>query len=365
MKKAISLILALLLLAGLAACKGGSADLSSAPDSSKTPSPAEASKPAESAPPAKKLVFGYITPGPDTWYLRDVEGFQAAANLLGVKVVVLNSNYDVSAEHANIENLINQGVDGISVFSFNESGAITCATLAHDAGIPVVATDSVGTVFNADVDVAGAVDFDWHGMGVDYGNWMAEHYPGEDYVIITGNFESVPCKTVNAAMKETTEKTGKNKCLTIEDGDYTPATAADIAENLVNSGMKFKIIFVMDEDMASAVSVRLKDMGKQDDYVIIAQNGSEVGLQMVKEGSLAFTISSSPGWEGFVACLALYNAAVNKDAKNEVQYDLPNIAITPKTDFSDPMQVVPWVVDVDCYTKLTKQYFPELGAYLK
>lgn len=313
----------------------------------------------------EKLVFGYITPGPDTWYLRDVEGFQAAADLLGVEVVVLNSDYDVSAERANIENLINQGVDGLSVFSFNESGAITCAELGAEAGIPVVATDSVGSVFDAEAEVAGAVDFNWSEMGVAYANWMAENYPGEDYVIITGNFESVPCQSVNKAMQDTSEKLGENKCLTIEDGDYTPAVAADKAEDLVNSGMEFKIIFVMDEDMAAAVRVRLEDMGVADKYVIISENGSEVGLDMLKEGTLAYTISSSPGWEGFIACLALYNAVTNENAKNEVSYYLPIISLDKDTDTSDPLQVIPWTVDVECYKTLTAQYFPELAELIK
>ena len=314
---------------------------------------------------ADKLTFGYITPGPDTWYLRDVEGFQAAAELLGVDVVVLNSNYDVSAELSNIENLVNQQVDGISVFSFNESGAITAALKGDEAGIPVVATDSVGQVFNADCDVAGAVDFDWEGMGIDYANWMAENHPGKDFVIITGNFESVPCQTVNASMEETANALGKNKLLTIEDGDYTPAVAADKAEDLVNSGLEFGIIFVMNEDMAAAVRQRLEDMGVADDYVLIAQNGSEVGLEMIDKGTLDFTISSSPGWEGFIACLALYNAAVNKDAATNVQYNLPNIAITEDTDVSNPIEVVPWTVDVDTYKTLTEQYFPDLYEYIK
>lgn len=314
---------------------------------------------------AEDLTFGYITPGPDTWYLRDVEGFQAAAELLGVDVVVLNSSYDVSAELSNIENLINQQVDGISVFSFNESGAITAATRGDEEGIPVVATDSVGSVFNAECDVAGAVDFDWHGMGIDYANWMAENYPGEDYVIITGNFESVPCQTVNAAMEETSKELGQNNLLTIEDGDYTPAVAADKAEDLVNSDLEFKIIFVMDEDMAAAVYQRLEDMGCADDYVIISENGSEVGLEMINAGTLAFTISSSPGWEGFIACLALYNAAVNEEAEVNVQYDLPNISITPDTDTSNPVEVVPWTVDLEAYKTLTKEYFPDLYAYIE
>ncbi|MDO4492824.1 MAG: sugar ABC transporter substrate-binding protein [Clostridia bacterium] len=312
-----------------------------------------------------KLTFGYITPGPDTWYLRDVEGFQAAAELLGVEVVVINSNYDVSQELANIENLVNQQVDGISVFSFNESGAITAAIKGDEAGIPVVATDSVGTVFNAGCPVAGAVDFDWAGMGVDYATWMAENHPGKDFVIITGNFESVPCQTVNKAMEETAAKLGQNKLIKIEEGEYTPAVAANKAEDLVNSGLEFGILFVMNEDMAAAVRQRLEDMGVADKYIIIAQNGSPVGVEMIKNGSLSFTISSSPGWEGFIAALALYDAAVNKEAATNVQYNLPNIAITPETDTTNPVEVVPWEVNLEAYKTLTAEHFPALYEYIK
>ena len=64
----------------------------------------------------KDLTFGYITPGPDTWYKRDVDGFTLAAQMLGVKTVVLNSDYDVQKEVSNIESLITQGVDGMAVF---------------------------------------------------------------------------------------------------------------------------------------------------------------------------------------------------------------------------------------------------------
>src|SRR4029077_20996161 len=60
------------------------------------------------------LTFGYITPGPDTWYKRDVDGFVLAANLLGIKTVVLNSDYDVQKELSNIESLITQGVNGMA-----------------------------------------------------------------------------------------------------------------------------------------------------------------------------------------------------------------------------------------------------------
>ena len=48
-----------------------------------------------------------------------------------------------------------------------------------------------------------------------------------------------------------------------------------------------------------------------------------------------------------------------------VQYDLPNISITPDTDTSNPVEVVPWTVDLEAYKTLTKEYFPDLYAYIE
>src|ERR1700722_10368782 len=72
----------------------------------------------------KDLTFGYITPGPDTWYKRDVDGFVKAADMLGIKTVVLNSDYDAQKELTNTESLVRQGVDGMAIFSFNQRGAV-------------------------------------------------------------------------------------------------------------------------------------------------------------------------------------------------------------------------------------------------
>ncbi len=310
----------------------------------------------------KKLVYGYITPGPDTWYKRDVDGFVFGAEKDGVEVIVLNSDYDVEKEIANIDSLIIQGVDGLSVFSFNESGAIIAAKKANEAGIPIVATDSVGSVIREGVEVVAAIDFDWTAMGVAYAEWMAENYPGEDYVIITGNFESIPCQMINAAMKETSEKLGKNKLLEIRDADYNPNKAVDVAQGLLESGLEFKLMFVMDEDMAAAVIRMMKDRGVLNNPIkVFAQNGSPAGMPIVKDGSLKFTISSSPGWEGLVAYLALHRAVVGASDEKNKQIMLPIMPITME-NIDQKDKVVPWEVD-PVWWDLTKQYFPELLEY--
>ena len=157
---------------------------------------------------------------------------------------------------------------------------------------------------NHDVDITASVDFDWQSMGGIYVDWMNATYPGEDYVFISGTVDSVVCQTVEASLKEATEKAGKMKCADIRYGDYEPEKAANEVEDLVNSGLDFSVIGVINEDCAAAIITRLEDLNVADKYHVFAQNGSEVGAQLMKDGSLEFTIASSPGLEGAVAVFA-------------------------------------------------------------
>jgi ribose transport system substrate-binding protein len=331
-----------------------------------TPQPAAqqpTQPPAEPQTAAQKLTYCYITPGPDTWYKRDVEGFQAAAKQDGVDVIVVNSDYDVEKELANIDYCINQGVNGISVFSFNENGARIAAERGKKAGIPVVATDSVGSVKAAGQEIVAEIDFDWTKMGETYAQWMAENYPGEDVMVITGNFESIPMQKINDALKANTEKLGKNKILDIREGEFNPNKAVEVAQDMLQSGADFKLLFVSDEDMGAAVIRMLKDKGVLNNPIkVISENGSTAGIPLVKSGELKFTISSSPGWEGYVAYLALHNNVIGKIKDINQQVMLPIMPISDK-NIDDPLAVVPWEVDPDLYAKLTKQYMPALLVY--
>ena len=310
----------------------------------------------------KDLTFGYITPGPDTWYKRDVDGFVTAANMLGIKTVVLNSDYDVQKEVSNIESLITQGVDGMAIFSFNQQGAITAAKKCKEAGIPLVTVDNCGQALNAGNDIIAAIDFDWKAMGTNYADYLAKEYPGKKVALITGLLEHLPVQMITGAMKDRMKELGKNEIVAVRDGKYNPPVAVNQAQDLVQSGLKFDILWIMNEDMAAAVIRYLKNQGILDQYVVIAQNGSPVGIPLVQSGELNYTISSSPGWEGMVALLALYQNVSGDSKTVNQQIMLPVIPVTKGTTL-DKTQVVPWEYD-PVWIKLTKQYFPKLGAYL-
>ena len=272
-------------------------------------------------------------------------------------------DYDVDKEVANIDLCITEKVDGLCMFSFNENGAALAAKKMQEAGIPLIVPDSVGQALNKGADLAACVDFDWEEMGHMYADWMAENTTG-DYVIITGNFEHYPCIYVNKGMQERSEELGKNKCLDIRDADYNPDKAAAAAEDLINGGLEFETIFVMQEEMAAAVVRVLKNAGKLNNpYKVISQNGQEMGIEMIKNGDMQMTISSSPGLEGYICFRMLYSQQQGKiDYKNE-QKMIPITSVTQAdTENIDPKVIIPWHRD-PIFKELTAEYFPELMWY--
>jgi len=309
-----------------------------------------------------KITIGYISPGSDTWYLRAEEGAKWACQKAGVGFIAVNSNRDYEKEQANIDYLINEGVSCIVSLSWNEAGSVSTAEKCAAAGIGCVIFDACGVMFNHDVDFTASVDFDWAGMGMIYANWMKDNYPGQNFVYVDGLLDSVVCQTLTTALKKATDELGSNKQLDKRVGEYNPEVAARQAEDMVNSGLDFSIIGVINEDCAAAIITRLGDMGVANKYHIFAQNGSDTGIALLKAGKLEFTISSSPGLEAAIAALAGIDYAKN-GGKTKLKIECP-IASADTSNVDDPYAVIPWSVNEEVWSNIIKQNFPQYASYL-
>ena len=178
MKKVGAVLLASILTFSLAAC-----------GESEGKAPKDEENKAEKT--SADVKIGYISPGPDTWYLRAEEGAKWACEQAGAEFISVNSNRDSEQEQTNIDYLIDEGVDCIVILSWNEAGCVSAAEKCKDAGIGCVVFDACGVMKNHDVDITASVDFDWQSMGGTYVEWMTESYPGENYVFISGTMDSV------------------------------------------------------------------------------------------------------------------------------------------------------------------------------
>lgn len=351
-KKVLAALLAGVMLVSLAACSSGS-------DVKAETEPAKEEAGEESDGDGVKI--GYISPGPDTWYLRAEEGAKWACEKAGAEFLSVNSNRDSEQEQTNIDYLIDEGVDCIVILSWNEAGCVAAAEKCKEAGIGCVVFDACGVMKNHDVDITASVDFDWQSMGGTYVDWMNKTYPGEDYVFINGTVDSVVCQTVETSLKEATAASGEMECLDIRYGEYDPEKAANEVEDLVNSDLDFSIIGVINEDCAAAIITRLQDLKVADQYHVFAQNGSETGAELMKAGSLEFTIASSPGLEGAVAVFAGIDA-VNNDREPNQFIDCPIASVTPdKAD--DPEAVISWSVDEEAWTSIIKESFSDYAYF--
>lgn len=341
-KKVLAVMVAAVMVFSLAACSGGSGkeDTEEKKDANK-----------------EKVKIGYISPGPDTWYLRAEEGAKWACEQAGAEFISVNSNRDSEQEQTNIDYLIDEGVDCIISLSWNEAGSVATAEKCAEAGIGCVIFDACGVMKNHDVDLTAMVDFDWMSMGGTYVDWMEENYPGENYAFISGTMDSVVCQTVEKSLKEAT---GTNKCVDVRYGQYDPETAANEAEDLVNSGADFSIIGAINEDCAAAIITRLEDMGVADDYHVFAQGGSETGVELMNNGSLEFTISSSPGLEGAVAVFAGIDGVKNDKTNQEIACP---IATVKPDQANDPTSVISWSVDEEAWTKIIKENFSDYAYF--
>ncbi len=310
-----------------------------------------------------KLSYGYITPGPDTWYAMVVEGFTYAAELVEeetgteIDIQVLNSNYDEAQERSNIQTLVDRGVDGMGVFSFNPTGATIAAREASEAGIPLVTVDNVGQAL-AEEDIVAAIDFDWEGMGEQVAEWIAENYPGDDIAAIMGLFEHLPVQFFRSTFEPTVEELGENEIVAIRDGRYDPQRAVAEAEDLIEAGVDFDVLFVFNEEMGAAVVRTLESRGLLNDPInVVTTNGAPYGIELIEEDKIKYSISTSPGWEGMVAFLTLHSYVTGRTDERNRQILLPNTPITPET-IDDPTKVVPWEPH-PVWHDLTAEYFPE------
>lgn len=316
-----------------------------------------------SAKDVSEVKIGYISPGPDTWYLRAEEGATWATELAGAEIIKVNSNRDSEQELTNIDYLIDEGVDSIVILSWNEAGCVKAAEKCAEAGIGCVVFDACGVMSNHDVDLTAQVDFDWASMGTMYAEWMEATYPGEGYVFISGTMDSVVCQTLEASLKAETERIGSNECVDVRYGQYDPQTAANEIEDLVNSGAEFSVIGVINEDCAAAIITRLQDMGVADQYHVFAENGSDVGVDLMKAGSLEFTVASSPGLEGAVATFVAIDAAVNGTEGN-LTVPCPIASVTPD-QVDDPTVVIPWAVNEEAWSTIVKESFSDYAYFFE
>lgn len=238
--------------------------------------------------------IGLVNAGPDDYYYRLFDVYEALANEQGWKVIMLNSENSPEREMANVQDLIVRGVDAIGIITANAQSAGMSAKMANEAKVPFFAMVGKPDEALTGGKVNGHVGFSYYKMGYESGAWAAKNHPNAKIVTIDGFYgqgtAEAHFKGYNDALNDA--GTGQ-KAVSVGSGGWQRTEAIPVAQDLLASGRPFDIVYVMNEEMAAGVLQVFQEQGVTD-KIIQTANGKEEGIEWIKSGKVATTAPDPP-----------------------------------------------------------------------
>ena len=303
MKKRIGLIVALVvvLLFAISACSKP-ADTGAKTENA----PATTEQPASTSdgaggPGSYNVRLGIVQPGPEFYYQTFTDRIAAAAEYSGMNVTALLSEYSTEKEVANIEDLIAQGVDAITVFSLASETAQIDAQKCEEAGMPLFLTNSA--LGDGPADIVSMIGNSFYEMGEQDGKWVVENQdilPKDLKILeIQGQLGQGIAEGISDGFADQIALIDGAQIVHKQTANWIRTEAIAITEDSLMSSLDFNMIFVHNEDMCAGVVKVLKENDVLNNgVVVITQNGSDDGIAMIKAGEVLATCANPPSFVG-------------------------------------------------------------------
>lgn len=246
------------------------------------------------------LRIGLVQLGTDNpFWIAQVEGGQEAARRYGFELIVTSGEGDVTRQVQAFENLINQGVDAISINPLDAQAFVPAMERASEAGIPVVCLFSY---IEGCVTVLGFEEVANARMVGEYAvQLLIEKYgePRGNVAILlgalgqdintnrAGGFESVLAQFPNITIVAA-ESTG----------NWEADRAVALTENWLTAYPDLDLIYGLSDSLTVPASNVLRRAGRED-ILLVSYDGTEIGLAGVADGSLQSTVALLPQYNGF------------------------------------------------------------------
>ena len=206
--------------------------------------------------------------------------------------VLAESQTAVATQVSQIEDLINQGVDGLVINPMDSNACIQVLEKAKEAGIPVVLVDQGIEAGHEDLYIT-FISTDNLAGGKSAGVRMAEELGGAGNVIIVRGANGSQAGDDRAdGFKQGIEGTGL-ELINEQPGDWVVDKAMQVTENMIQANADIQGIFCCSDNMLPGILQALQN-NDLEDVVIISFDGSDAGIQMIKDGSVLGTVAQFP-----------------------------------------------------------------------
>lgn len=309
MKKLLALLLALVMVMSMIAC--GAKDNDSAKD---TTPPTQNDVSAENTETEKKLVFGYIAYNmADIWNEYAAQAFEYAAQQVGAEVIILDAQNDVAKSISCMESLIQQEVDGISIFPISGEQGAQLIELANEAGIPI-------TVEN--LDIAPYTDASKYvaSVGCVYGDigyaaieWLANNVENAKMFYCAGAVGGGVFEAYKEGVDQAlADNAGKIEMVGLSNSDdWSTEDGLNLTQNFINSGVEFNCIFANNDQIAQGCYQALQAAGMEDEIPVVSTGGSPDAYAFLESGIEAANMTAPVNIQGVQTFMNIYNYVVN------------------------------------------------------
>jgi ABC-type sugar transport system substrate-binding protein len=253
------------------------------------------------------------------FHLGEVEGAKEAARRAGFDLVVTSGEGDVNKQIQAVENLINQGVDAISI-NFIDAGAFgPTMAKAKAANIPIICLHSKPE------GCAATLGFDERYTGKIVGDYAAEllkaKYKGEVKGQVA-NLQGLLGQGLNTdrsgGFTDVMAKYPGVKVVAQEPTNWDPTKAVSITENWMTAYPDLDLIYGNSDSLTVPASTVIERAGKKGQIMLVSVDGTKEGLQAVKDGVMKSTVLLAPQYSGFWKAYFPYLVASKKNQTTDV-----------------------------------------------
>ncbi len=248
---------------------------------------------------ASAATYGYIAyQMSDIWNEYSSKAFKYAADQNGVDVVILDSQNDIGKSIAAMESLIQQEVDGISIFPISPEQGAQLIKMANEAGIPI-------TVEN--IDVAGVAKPEEYvaAVGCLYGDigyaaieWLSKNVKDAKVFYAAGAVGGGVFETYKVGVDKALEDYKDSiQMVGLMNADaWSTENGLNLTTNFINSGVEFNCIFANNDQIAQGCYQALQEAGLN--YPVVSTGGSPDAYKFLQDGIEAANMTAPVSIQG-------------------------------------------------------------------
>jgi ribose transport system substrate-binding protein len=245
---------------------------------------------------AYKLAYMQVFPDNPFWQtMKEAVEARAAENGVTVDTIALPTASGVADQVSQMENAITQQYQGIILGTVDAAGIVPGIEAANAAGIPVLAVDTAP----AGGDIISLVQTDNVAASELGGLFIAEQIGGAGKVLnLQGDMANQTAQARNEGLHRALDAFPEIQVID-QSAMWLGDRGLAITENILTSDPDLKAIFAANDPPALGAIQALKAAGR-DDVVVVGFDGTEAGLQAIKDGDLAADVLQFPDVMGII-----------------------------------------------------------------